>query len=291
MEPQFLCYLAPVIRILTLIWLAMPAMAWGQLQKIQPCTLVETEWADGDSFAVRLPDGKQQTVRLYGVDCIEMHVQGDDSNARRLRDQRRHFGIADILVAKSIGEAAKTETFRLLAKPFTIHTTFADGRGDGRFSRVYTFVELSDGRDLSEILVSEGLARAFGVVRQRPDGTPGSEWMEQLKDLELTAARAGRGAWAHTDWAMLPNARKEARDESTEIEAAKGRRAPSEDQPVDINTAARDELMALPGIGEMTANRIIGGRPYQSIEDLTRVPGIGDASMEKIRPCLTVTSR
>jgi competence protein ComEA len=279
-----------VIRILTLIGLALPAMAWGQLQKIQPCTLIDTEWADGDSFAVLMPDGKQQTVRLYGVDCIEMHVQGDDTNARRLRDQRRYFGIADILKAKSIGEKSKAETSRLLVKPFTIHTTFADGRGDGRFSRVYAFVELADGRDLSEALVSAGLARAFGVVRQRPDGTPGGEWMEQLEDLELIAARAGRGAWAHTDWAKLPLARKEARDESSEIEAAKGRRAPAEDQPVDINTAARDELMALPGIGEVTANRIISARPYQSIEDLTRVSGIGPASMEKIRPFLTITS-
>jgi len=280
-----------VIRILTIIWSALTAMACCQLEKIGPCTLVETEWADGDSFAVRMPDGKQQTIRLYGVDCIEMHVQGDDSNARRLRDQRRYFGITDILLAKSIGEDAKAETFRLLAKPFTIHSSFADGRGDGRFSRIYAFVELADGRDLSEVLVSAGLARAFGVVRQRPDGTPGSEWMEQLKDLELIAARTGRGAWAHTDWAKLPHARKEARDESSEIDAAKGRRAPTEDQPLDINTAARDELMSLPGIGEVTANRIISERPYQSIEDLTRVPGIGPASMDKIRPFLTVKSQ
>jgi competence protein ComEA len=279
-----------VIRLLIFTWLALHAMACGQLQTIQPCTLIDTEWADGDSFAVRMPDGKQQTIRLYGVDCIEMHVQGDDSNARRLRDQRRYFGIADIIVAKSVGEAAKSETVRLLAKPFKIHTSFADGRGDGRFSRVYGFVELADGRDLAEILVSMGLARAFGVVRQRPDGTPGSEWMEQLKDLELIAARAGRGAWAHTDWAKLPLARKEARDESSEIEAAKGRRAPAEDQPLNINTAARDELMALPGIGEVTANRIIEQRPFEKIDDLTRVPGIGTASLEKIRPFLTISS-
>ncbi len=72
--------------------------------------LVTTEWADGDSFSVRFPDGKVQAIRLYGADCIEMHVSGDDSNARRLRDQRRYFGIDDILTAKSFGEAAKLET-------------------------------------------------------------------------------------------------------------------------------------------------------------------------------------
>ena len=62
-----------------------------------------------------------------------------------------------------------------------------------------------------------GLARAFGVTRQRADGTAGNEWMQELKDLELTAARAGRGAWAHTDWEKLPEFRKEAREEQTEI--------------------------------------------------------------------------
>lgn len=277
-----------MIRFLTCLWLVLPMSAWAQqLQKLHPCTLVETEWADGDSFAVRLPDGKEQTVRLYGVDCIEMHVQGDDSNARRLRDQRRYFGIADILTAKSVGQAAKEETFRLLSKPFTIHTTFADGRGDGRFSRVYAFVETADGKNLSELLVSAGLARAFGVVRQLPDGTSGNEWAQQLKDLELTAARAGRGAWKYTNWTKLPQERKEARDEMAEIETAKGKRNPTEDQPVEINTAARDELMGLEGIGEKTANKIISARPFSSVEDLKRVP-INSVILEKIRPFITV---
>lgn len=277
-----------MIRSFICLWLLLVVTASGQLRKLQPCALVETEWADGDSFSVRLPDGKTQTIRLYGVDCIEMHVQGDDSNARRLRDQRRYFGIADILTAKSAGQAAREETLRLLKQPFTVHTNFADARGDGRFSRVYAFVETADGRNLSELLVSAGLARAFGVVRQLPDGTPGEEWMAQLRDLELTAARAGRGAWKHTDWAKLPQDRKEARDELAEIEAAKGRQSATEDRPVDLNQAARDELMALPGIGEKTANRIIRARPFRSVEDLTRVPGIGPASLEKLRPFLTV---
>lgn len=276
-----------MIRLAAILFLPLPVLAFGQLRKLDHCTLADTEWADGDSFQIRLPDGKNQTIRLYGVDCIEIHVQGDDSNARRLRDQRRYFGIADILTAKSVGKAAKDETARLLEKPFTVHTAFADGRGDGRFSRVYAFVETADGLDLSESLVSKGLARAFGVVRQLPDGTAGDEWAEQLKDLELTAARAGRGAWKHTDWEKLPAARKEARDEVAELDEARGVAKAVENKPVDINSAARDELMTLPGIGEKMANEIIGNRPFKNIEDLNRVPGIGPATLKKIRPFLT----
>jgi DNA uptake protein ComE-like DNA-binding protein len=266
-----------------------PCLAGESLQKISGCIIVPTEWSDGDSFSVRFPDGKEQTIRLYGADCIEMHVNGDDSNARRLRDQRRYFGIDDILVAKSFGEAARLETLRLLGKPFTVYTTFADGRGDARFARVYGFVETAEGKNLSEWLISQGLARAFGVVRQLPDGTTGNEWKDQLADLELTAARAGRGAWAKTDWEKLPEARKEARNELAELEAAKGTKEATEDKPVDINHASRDELLSLPGIGEKTALAIIEARPFQDLADLNRVSGIGPSILGKLKNFISVT--
>lgn len=263
--------------------------AQAVLQKFENCNLADTSWADGDSFAVRFPDGKERTLRLYGVDCIEMHINNDDTNARRLLDQRRYFGINDILLAKSFGETAKIETARILAKPFTVYTTFADGAGDGRYARIYAFVETSDGTNLSAWLVSQGLARAFGVVRQLHDGTTGKEWKEQLADLELTAARAGRGAWAKTDWEQLPKIRKQARDEIEEIETAKGTQQAQEGNPIDINHAARDQLMTLPSIGEITAIAIIEERPYQSLQDLARVKGIGPALIEKIKDLVTVT--
>ena len=261
----------------------------GELKKIANCQLIPTDWADGDSFSVRLPDGKEQTIRLYGADCIEIHVQGDDSNARRLRDQRRYFGIGDILIAKSMGEAAKAATFEKLAQPFTIHTSFADGRGDERFSRVYAFVETADGTDLAEWLVSQGLARAFGVVRQLPDGTRGAEWREQLIDLELTAAGASRGAWAKTDWEKLPAFRKQSRDEIAELSTAKGIKTADESDRIDPNTASRDALMSLPGVGEKTADAIIETRPYKTLQDLLNAPGIGPASLKKIQPFLEIS--
>ena len=266
----------------------MAACLAQELKEFRGCRFVDTAWADGDSFAVRFPDGSQQTVRLYGVDCMEIHVQGDDSNARRLRDQRRHFGISDIALAKSVGEEARQKVRKWLEKPFTVRTSFADGRGDGAYKRVYAFVETAEGGDLSELLVREGLARAFGVVRQRADGITGAEWRERLADLELTAARAGRGGWAHTDWERLPEFRREARAETTEMETAKGRAPLGENQRLNPNTAARDQLMQLPGIGEKTALAIIEGRPYRRLEDLLQVPGIGPVTLRKIGPLLEI---
>lgn len=267
------------------------ALAAEVLQKFEGCIRIEERWADGDSFPVRFPDGQTRTIRLYGVDCLEMHVEGDESNARRLRDQRRYFGIADITVAKAQGEQAKLETARLLDKPFTVWTAFADGRGDGRFNRIYAFVTTSGGEDLSSALVKRGLARAFGVVRSGPDGKGGEEWRDELKDLELQAAKLGKGAWAFTDWQKLPEERKQARAEEAEIAQAQNGKMLDEGKPLDPNKAARDELMNLPGIGEKTADAIIEARPFRTIEDLEKVQGIGPKSFARLKPFLEIEPR
>jgi competence protein ComEA len=42
----------------------------------------------------------------------------------------------------------------------------------------------------------------------------------------------------------------------------------SRDKPLDVNSASREDLTALPGISAADANRIIDGRPYDSPNDL-----------------------
>ena len=56
------------------------------------------------------------------------------------------------------------------------------------------------------------------------------------------------------------------------------------DPPIDINAASLDEVMRLPGIGRVTAQAIVAGRPYRSLADLDRVKGIGPKTLEKLRP-------
>jgi len=55
-------------------------------------------------------------------------------------------------------------------------------------------------------------------------------------------------------------------------------------EPVDLNTASLDDMAKIPGIGSEIASRIESNRPYQSVEELTNVPGIGKAALEKLRP-------
>lgn len=62
--------------------------------------------------------------------------------------------------------------------------------------------------------------------------------------------------------------------------------------PVDLNTATAEQLDVLPGVGPATAAAIIAHReqvgPFQSVEDLLEVRGIGDAKLEQLRPLVTV---
>jgi len=81
------------------------------------------------------------------------------------------------------------------------------------------------------------------------------------------------------------------------VEAGKAQVGPSGNErvfglPMDINLADSGALRVLPGIGEVKAQSIVDWReahgPFTTVEGLDDVPGIGAATVERIRPFVHV---
>lgn len=64
---------------------------------------------------------------------------------------------------------------------------------------------------------------------------------------------------------------------------------------VNVNTATVEELTLLPGIGESRAKALIETRKrrggFKSVDELLEVKGIGDASLERLRPHVTIQGK
>ncbi len=64
---------------------------------------------------------------------------------------------------------------------------------------------------------------------------------------------------------------------------------------LDLNNATAEDLEALPGVGPVLAQRIIEYRqsrgPFQNIDDLLAVHGIGKKKLAQLKPLITVSSQ
>ena len=81
---------------------------------------------------------------------------------------------------------------------------------------------------------------------------------------------------------LVPN-REEVKDQFKKV---------GENHQVNINTAGKEELMTLKGIGESKAQDIIRFREtrgsFQSIEEIKKISGIKEAAFQKIKDDITV---
>jgi endonuclease YncB( thermonuclease family) len=87
-----------------------------QFERFDGCVLTPDEWTDGDSFRVRLPDGRLKTFRLYFVDTTESRSRGEALGRPGGLLRPNETG------AIKFGEEAKGVTGAALRRPFTIQT-------------------------------------------------------------------------------------------------------------------------------------------------------------------------
>ena len=72
------------VALLPFVTLAQHAPPAQPFQRLDGCVLTPDEWTDGDSFRVRLPDGRLATFRLYFVDTTESRSRGVRSDAQAI---------------------------------------------------------------------------------------------------------------------------------------------------------------------------------------------------------------
>lgn len=163
------------------------------------CTLVRAADDDGDSFEVE-HKGERTLVRLYFVDTFEREPEARERRA----GQGRYFGLAgadtDEQAIRFASDAADF-TRNQLSRPFTVVTRNERVDPEDPASALRAFVRTSEGRDLAEELVRNGLALVRGGKRStspHPDGRSADEVLRDLRLAETEAHRAGRGAWAHS---------------------------------------------------------------------------------------------
>ena len=276
---------------------------------LKDCRLLRSESLDADSFHVKA-GGKEYIFRLYFVDAPET----DMSFADRVADQAKYFGLKPDQTI-TLGEHAKRFTKEKLAQPFTVRTCMQDAMGRSKLARYYAFVETSEG-DLAELLVANGLARLHGAEAQ-PVGlrSPERQW-DKLKRLEREAKQLKVGGWGAATGRMSarsPRAQPKTGPDSFDAffhpervaaspeqnaqlagaspspsrfaaAAIAAESGASADGKLDVNEASSADLLNIPGIGPVLAQRIIERRPFKSADELLDVKGIGAKKYEQIRP-------
>jgi len=145
-----------------------------------------------------------------------------------------------------------------------------------------------------ESLPGVGAAIARAIVAGRPwksvddleriRGLGRGPRFERIRDLITVDAAASSGPAAKVAAPKVGSARAALKS----LAATKAMTKLAPGQKVNINSATKEELDVLPGIGPVKAQAIIDGRPFKTIEDIMKVRGIKDGEFAKIKDMISV---
>lgn len=145
-----------------------------------------------------------------------------------------------------------------------------------------------------ETIKGVGPATAKKIVESRPYASVDElskaglspKMIEKIKPFVTVGKTAPAAPAKVTPATPAPQKAAPAPDAAAKKPAAAAKLAPGE--MVNINTASKEQLEKLPGIGGVKAQAIIDGRPYQAKEDIMKVKGIKQGTFDKIKDVITV---
>ncbi len=140
-----------------------------------------------------------------------------------------------------------------------------------------------------EDLPGIGPAHAKAIIAARPFKSV--DELEKVKGIGKSRSDALKDRVTVTE---APAAAKVAKAKATSSKTADDTTT-TKDMPklkpgekININTASKEELDVLPGIGPVRAQAIIDARPFKTIEDIMKVKGIKEVEFGKIKDMITV---
>lgn len=195
--------------------------------------------------------------------------------------------VAAIVVGKILFDAATTQTFSV-----TTHDQTEESVQDNQTAQSDQTTQESDAEANTIAVYVTGAVKHPGVC-EVPEGARVQAAIDACGGFSEDAATDALNlARVLTDGEQIDvltldeqQAQEQAQTQAaTSAEgASSGQTQPSASNAsslVNINTATTDQLDALPGVGPATAEKIVADReangPFQTIEDLKRVSGIGD---------------
>lgn len=190
----------------------------------------------------------------------------------------RILGLVALLLAAPHMQAAETKA----------KSTEAKGKAGAKID-----INTADAATL-QTLPGVGPATAQAIIAARPfSSVDDLEKVSGIGAAKLTdlkpMVRASRGGGKDADASKGGGGAKSRGDEKKSDRGKEKAKSSAMRGKINVNTADAATLGELPGVGPATARAIVAARPFSSVDDLERVPGIGAARLAELREQVTVS--